>query len=274
MTDETISAPVAETPAAQPPVTVQDDVKVETPEQKPEGAQATPDTAKEDVEASEAAKKLNERKQQKASRYRDMERQMHDAVRKTQQLEARIAEYEKIAKPDPAKFSDISDYDAENAKFAAAQLRKSEASFEVNDLKQEAERVKQSAYTEAVTEFRHDNPDFDPGVFIRAAQGAPYAEQLAEAIIDEPDTGVQIMAALSKTPGEIARIAALPPRAQLRELARIEANLTRSTPVRVTQAPEPVKAVSGNSSTSSLDPSKMNEDQYAAWFKARKANKR
>lgn len=267
MTDENVvSAPVADNPAAQPPETVQDDVKVVTPEQKPDEAQAKPDPAKEDIEASEAAKKLNERKQQKAERYQNMERRMHDAERKSEQLQARIAEYEKIQKPDPSKFSDISDYDAENAKFAAAQLRKSEASFEVNDIQQETARLKQEAYTQTVNEFRQENPDFDPTVFIRAAQGAPFAEQLAEAIIDEPDTGVQIMAALSKTPGEISRIASLPPRAQARELARIEVNLSRPAPVRVTQAPQPVKAVSGSRSNASTpDFDKMSYKDFKAY---------
>jgi hypothetical protein len=275
MTDETISAPVTETTAA-PAENVQDAVAVETPEQaKPEAETPATDTAKEDAEASEAAKKLNERKAAKAERYRENERKMHDAVRRAENAERRVADLEKVQRPDAAKFDNLADYDVENAKYAATQIRKQEVALDVSEAKQEAQQFRQATYTEALDAYTAEKPDFDPGAFIAAAQRGQNAEVLAEAIMDDPEIGLRIMDVLSSRPAEIARIANLPQRQMLRELTRIENNLAQPVVKKITQAPAPVTAVAGsNSAAPRMDPAKMSSDQYLEFYKSRQASKR
>lgn len=246
--EDLVAAPNAEAPAAMP----QDDkpVPAENQEQAPaEGAKpdAAKDPAKEDAEASEAARKLNERKQQKADRYRAMERRLHEAERRAQSAEERIKFYQSGERPDPAKFNDVTAFDAANAEYAAKQLRKNEVELEAKEARSEIVRARHEAYSEALDAFQAENPDFTPAAFINAANGGAYAQELADAIMDDPEMGLQVMAALSKSPGEIRRIANLPPRQQLRELARIEANISQPAVKKVTQAPAPVTPTLGKS---------------------------
>lgn len=262
-TEDQVTTTIVEAPAAMPqnetPVPAENQEQAPAEGEKPDAAK---DTAKEDADASEAARKLNERKQQKAERYRDMDRRMHEAERRATAAEARVKVLEAAQKPDPAKFTDPAEYDMAQATFAAQQLRKADLEIEAKEAQSESIRVRQEAYSEALDAYRAENPDFDPTAFIEAARVGRHAEDLAAAIMEDPDTGLQIMAALSKSPGEVRRIANLPPRQQLRELTRIEVNLSQPVVQKVTQAPAPVTAVSGKSAKPTVRPEDMSIDDW------------
>lgn len=268
MTVENVVADVAANPAAPLPVEAQtpEADKAAPAPAEAENADAA-DLAKEDAEASEAGKKLSERKQKNADRYRAMERAMHDATRRADALERRLAELEKVERPDPSKFTDVTEYDSANLRYQAAQLRKQDLAIERQDVEAQATAERQALYNETVAEFQRENPAFNPNAFIAAVQGSRFANDLADAIMDDPDSGVRVMDALAKNPAEARRIANLPPRLQLREIARMEVNLSQPAPKKITQAPEPIKPVTGSGTAKGKSLSDMSIAEYAAYVR-------
>lgn len=84
---------------------------------------------------------------------------------------------------------------------------------------------------------------------------------MAEAIV-ESDIGHDVAYYLGTHPDEAARIAALSPVAQIREVARLEGKVT--APPEPTKAPPPITP-SGSRASVDKDPDKMSTDEWLAW---------
>lgn len=268
--EESATVGVATESAALPPVNEQ------TAEADKSAATASPDEPakaeeahldKEAADASEAAKKLNERKQRAKERIDQLTRQKHDAERESARLRERLALYENSKQPDPSQFTDQTAYDLENTKFAMSQVRRQELTLEAEDAQKRAVATAAEAFSERAETFRIDVPEYNPDALANIIRDAPNAGAMALEVL-ESEFGPALDHHLSQNPREALRIASLPQRLMVRELARIEARLSEPPQRRITQAPAPVKPVVGSASRSSEpDPAQMGMSDYAAWRK-------
>jgi hypothetical protein len=84
-------------------------------------------------------------------------------------------------------------------------------------------------------------------------------------ILDSPH-GVDVLYHLGKNPAELARINALNPLAQVRELTRIEIKLSSPPVRRITQAPAPVRTVAAQGTVSGDElESALKEDDFSGY---------
>lgn len=98
-------------------------------------------------------------------------------------------------------------------------------------------------------------------------------------ILDPENEGVEVLIHLCKNPGEIARIQALSPQKQIRELGKIEESLLSGTE-KETSSPEqkkptlpaPIKPVSGGTARSAAKPDSMSMEDYAKWRTANRTH--
>jgi hypothetical protein len=85
--------------------------------------------------------------------------------------------------------------------------------------------------------------------------------------MQESDMGAEVAYHLASNPAEAQRIASLTPRAQAREIGRIEAMLSQPSKPKaktVSDAPEPVASARGNNGRFTVNP---DTDDFAAFEK-------
>lgn len=92
-------------------------------------------------------------------------------------------------------------------------------------------------------------------------------------VIKQSDMGTEVLYYLGKNPEESARIAALTPAMQAKELGKIEAKMTSPVdPVNLTRAPSPISPVSSRSVTKprydTTDPRSIKEMSTSEWIAA------
>lgn len=118
------------------------------------------------------------------------------------------------------------------------------------------QRAAQAEFSRRTAEVRARRPDFDE--LIDSVAHIPVSQAVNEALLISERPG-DIMCELASNPAELARISALPPIAAAREIGRLEAQLTSSTPPPVKpksaiRPPAPPTSVNGSaSSTRSLE---------------------
>lgn len=99
----------------------------------------------------------------------------------------------------------------------------------------------------------------------------PVSDAMQAAIMDS-DVGADIVYHLGKHPEEAARIAALPPLRQAKEIGRLEARFSEQQPAankQVSKAPPPISPVGG---AAQADPASLSEElSMADWIKRRSA---
>ncbi len=201
------------------------------------------------------------RKRSAKERVEKMAREKRAAVNEAQQLRERLKRYEDQKTPDPAKYDDLDQLEADRAASAAAKVRKAEVEHEVTDADERATSARQAEWAARVTEFKDEAPDFEQVVFQNAQ--LPISATMAEILMDA-DSGPQVAYYLGKNPVEAAQIAGQNEREQALAIGRIEGRLNTKPVRRTTQAPEPVKTVSGNSPGAVSDIAKMDMKTYAA----------
>jgi hypothetical protein len=131
----------------------------------------------------------------------------------------------------------------------------------------EAAAVQQNAWMGRVQSMRSQAPDFDEA--LAGAEDIPLHAKLQEAIL-EHEHGPQLAYALAKQPEVLAKIAALPPVAGIRELGKFEATLDlngeQRKPPAMSRAPEPIKPVGQGATRSTKDPGEMSFQEYRQWW--------
>lgn len=105
-------------------------------------------------------------------------------------------------------------------------------------------------------------PDFMSAVQTLDALGI--SDEQVQSLLGMEDAH-NVIYKLGKSPEEAARILALPPLQQGRELERLSSKAAPAAPVKpVSKAPAPVKPIDGATSTDA-DPSKMSMDEWTKW---------
>jgi hypothetical protein len=235
-----------------------------TPEAKPEEQQLTPE---------QAAERDRKKEGQRFGRKLDKAyRQRAEAQAHASQLEKRLAELEKAQAPKPLEGEprlEQFDYDPEKYATAKAEFAKTQATKELQTKQQQetgnANRNRLVAsWEEKVAALEDTGDEFDP----RIAQIAPNTP-LTVAIM-EAENGAQIANWLLNNPKEDARIGALHPWSQVREIGKLEARLLLEPvkPKTPSKAPAPITPLTGAASTATDEPS--DQDDYPTWLRKRR----
>ncbi len=127
--------------------------------------------------------------------------------------------------------------------------------------KKEAQRVLNETVMKAEAKY----PDFKKVAFNPDLAITPAMSQ----VIRTSESGVDVAYHLGKNPAEAARIAQLPPIAQVRELGRIEERLSTQTKQpaevkRISAAPAPPRTITGGTAVEK-NPENMSFEEYSAW---------
>ncbi len=168
------------------------------------------------------------------------------------------------SEPKREDFDDYEQYLEARAEFRAVKA------LDARLQQQEAQRAQQAQMTEQqkqvatwnakLAEARSKLPDFDD---VTSAD-VPITQSMSSAIMDS-DKGAEVAYYLAKNPAEAARIAALSPIGQVREIGKLEDRVA-AKPVKPSSAPEPIKPVGARSSGSDPFSDKLPMDQWAKNF--------
>lgn len=170
------------------------------------------------------------------------------------------------------KFSDYNDIEAYTEALTEWKMeQKLQATLQQRE-QQNARKTVEQSYNQRVAEFTKTKPDFAE---VLAASEMVVSQPVTELIL-ESDVGPAIAYYLAENEDELERINRMSAARQLAEIGKIEAKLT--TPVakekkKVSQAPAPVKPVSGGApvAAKSLDDPNLSAED---WIKLRNKAKR
>ena len=254
-------------------------------EPEPVEVEGSEPEAKEEAKPQDEPKKQNpklERRFSEITKQREEARREAEAERQRRvELEQRLAALEQQApkpqvdqEPQPSQFQDAFEYAKALAEYTADK-RIEEMKRQEAEAKVEAERQKViETWTQKVEQVKAELPDFDDMV---ASSDVVVSNDIRDAIL-ESDVGPKILYHLAENSEFAKKVAAMPTRAALKEIGKLEARFeakAEEKPVAKSKAPAPVtpiRAASGVAET------KMSSDgqwygSYAEWKAARKAGK-
>ena len=211
-------------------------------------------------------------------------RQRGDAERRAMRAEARLEALAQVQQPQtpPApRASELKESDYANyGDFVRAQAREAAreelaAHSREQSQRQAAEAVstqRQTFEREAAEQAKAAGIDFeDAWETLLALPPSDVSETVAAYFYQAAENKAALAARFAQNTEEIARISNLPPAQAFRELAKVDLRLgTKPPPARTSSAPPPVPTVGGRAVTT-RDPEKMDMAEYAATWKARKA---
>lgn len=160
------------------------------------------------------------------------------------------------------------DYDPEKYAAALADYR-TQQTLKERETKQRTESVRQdharliAGWEEKVDQADDKYDDFN-AVVGQLQPGTPFVDAIMEA-----ENAADVAYYLGKNPQEAARIAQLHPRAQVREIGKLEAKLLAEPvkPKTPSKAPAPIAPLSGAASTANDQPSE--QDDLKTWMRKR-----
>lgn len=260
----------------------------------PDATAAAPTTDDQQSNSNEQAKDeddAEDRPRDERGRFKGVQSRIDELTRQARQAERDAAYWRTLAerqatpqqaqpepaKPTPEKFGDYAEYVEALTEWKAEQkIRQTLGARDAEMAERAAQQAKAAraqTFEQRAIEARTAMPDFDSVV---GSATTPVAPHVMEAILDS-DVGPQIAYHLAKNPADAERLSAMPERAALREIGRIEASLARpAAPApapaapKVTNAPPPTRPASSGSARVP-DLSKASMDEYVAARKAQGA---
>ena len=198
-------------------------------------------------------------------------RRAAEATARAELLERQIEELRQPAAPKDTSapklenFSDIEEYATAKAEYAKQQTLKELTTKQQTEAQKREVETLTSGWEEKASRADGKYDDFDE-VVGDLKPTSPFAVAIMEA-----ENGEDIAYHLGKNPKEAARIAALPPRAQFREIGKLEAKLLAEPPKPKTpsKAPAPIAPLGGKSGVSNDTPS--DSDDIATWMRKENA---
>jgi hypothetical protein len=186
-------------------------------------------------------------------RINDLTRDKREAEREAEYWRARATQTTPTApqppagdgRPDPADFTDGA-YDP--AYIDALTDWKAEQAVERRFTQKEAQTRVQSAIEAFDAKVEAEYPDGEPAG-ITALRRAPVLPQTIVDLVTTSEVGPKLAEHLGDHPRELARLSAMPPHLQGRELAKLEQKLAGPpviSPKTATDAPEPAPTLRGN----------------------------
>jgi len=244
---ETKEAPAAVDPVVDPVVADKADETAKDPAEVKEPEVEEVKTS-EEIEAEAGAQaeltKEEKRKKENQERWQRLANERREAQDHARTLEAEVkALKEKLeppksnTKPDPAQFTDMTEYSTALEDWTREQTR--QQIEQENRTRTETERAAKVAsdWASRITKTKESVADFDDVV---SQSTAIVSDQIRDAII-ESDLGPQILYHLAKNPDEADKMRDMTVMGALRYLGRIEAQLEKK-PDPVVEKPAPVVA--------------------------------
>lgn len=245
----------------------------ETPDESAAQAEAEADDAEQGDEPGDEAEKAKadaedkdadddkpkRNKKSAIERISQLTQIRRDQEREIERLRTQLERVSKLERPDPNKYDDPDEYSSDLAAYKFKRSQADDLRESAQAAQQSAQQALQAAYNERLMDFAAETPDFHTVAMNPALQITPV---MAEQIMDS-DLGPQVQYYLGTNPREAARIAALSPAQQIREIGRLEARVSSPAPRRVTQAPAPIKPVAGNSKPRLSYSDDMSMEDYA-----------
>lgn len=199
-----------------------------------------------------------------------LERRVRRALREKAEAEAKAAELQRkleeskpkeqdTAAPRLEEFSDIEEFAKAREEYGKRQALKELTARQQAEAQQRELVEITTSWETKVSRAKHD--DFDEVV------GDLKPINTFSLAIMEAENGEEVAYYLGKHPKEAARIATLNPRAQIREIAKLEAKLLSEPPKPKTpsKAPAPISPVGGTKGSSNDEPS--DKDDINTWMK-------
>lgn len=257
------------------------EAQVEQTDQQDDAAAAKGESseAREDGTAQEGAADDTTAKQDDAPKKGRAAQRINDLTRDKRNLQRQVARLnQKIGKMQAERPLDRNDFQ-DDATYQAAVVHRAtqqaavQGQFEsTRDQAQAIEDARKEVWKDQVAEVKHDLPDFDQ-VF---TQDLPITDLMGE-FLTSTEVGPRMGYFLGKNRDVCARIAAMSdPQSQyydqagaLRELARLEAQMTVQPVRRVSSAPKPVSTVGGKAAGVAQKP--LSEVSYEEYVKRRRA---
>ena len=169
-----------------------------------------------------------------------------------------------LSEPKREDFDDYEQFIEARAEFRA--VKAVEARFKEQEQRQQ-QATQQSAQAKTLQDWnakvssaREKYADFDDAV----AVDVPISKAMSEAMLDS-DKGAEVAYYLAKNPSEAARIAALSPNGQIREIGKLEDRVAK--PVKASSAPDPIRPVGARSVGSDPLSDTLPMSQWAENFK-------
>jgi hypothetical protein len=240
---------------------------------KPEAA-TEPDK---DKAASDAAKLLAERKQQKVQerqeRWNKLTREKNEAIRRADFLEQEVAKLRGGLKPpNPEEFDDQSELTAAKVNHTLDQREIKRLEGQSKESREQADEAKLEIFNAKADEARDKYTDFDD-VVTRPAQ-LPMSQATQSLILDMEESA-EVIYHLAKNPQEARRIDRLSEREKAFELGKVASRITQPPPRKITQAPAPVDSVGGKSSGGpGFDPAKASAEEFSERYRKMKEQER
>ncbi len=163
-------------------------------------------------------------------------------------------------KPDASKFKTYDEYVEALTDWKLGEKTRYDA--EARRAEDEGRRL-----AERIAKAEEKYPDFR---VVALNPDVPITPAMYGALV-ESDMGADIAYFLGKNPVEAGRIAGLSPVGAVKEIGRLEARLSgqKTEPRRVSQAPAPIRTISGSSGAVDKGPAEMSMEEYKAWRTAR-----
>lgn len=205
-----------------------------------------------------------ERRAEAAEKREQQVRDMLDRQLQQKKSEPEPEPQKAITEPKLEQFQTYEEYVAAVADY------KVEMRFQALDReRQAAEAVKQKAevqtgFQRKADEFKAQVSDFEAVAY---NPSLPITEVMADAL-NYAENGPALLYYLGKNPGEAQRIAEMSvvnPVAAAIELGSLQGKLSLPQPRTTTQAPPPIRPLSGGSGSAIVDPDKMTTDEWRKW---------
>lgn len=116
-----------------------------------------------------------------------------------------------------------------------------------NQQRRDAQATANNTKTENLYKQAEKLPGFDRDAF----EELPLTTAMAAALVDS-DVSAKLMEYVTLNPGEVDRIAALPPARQAAEIGKLEAKLSSAPPVKLSKTPAPINPVGGGTSATGV----------------------
>lgn len=184
-----------------------------------------------------------------------VQQRINEITRKRREAERRAERAERKLKERESRNLDDLDYDDQVAERTLTRSKREQ----IEEDREAARELAAEAYQARVEAVAAKYPDYNQVAHF----GWEPSPAMIEVIMDS-DLGPDLAYHLGKNPAEAARIAALNPISQVRELGKIEAAIAapKTTPK---PPPEPVRKVGSKAAGTAKDPSKMTMAEYVAY---------
>lgn len=239
-----LPAPDANPGDSSTPIETVDQTTAAPEEKKPKGVQ----------------KRLDELTRQRYEAERDRDYWRDLAMRTVEPPKAPEPEVPQ-GKPQASNFGTYEEYTEALAEWKVREMIS--AQQEQNARQAEAQRAQavEQSFQQRLSAFSAEVDDFHE---VALNPSLPVTKDMA-AIIKESDMGPALLYHLGKNPNLAREIADLSPTAMARRLGRLEEQLLAPKPKTMTDAPEPIKPVSGGTANSMSDPMKLSPEAWRQW---------